>query len=86
MIGYLVKFFDAEKPEDDNDLSISYGSAGARLSHDHSRQYHFVHQSLTLWREITNDMFRLWILAEEDLMGEDNRYRLTNTGQVSFDL
>ena len=40
---------------------------GARLTHDHRRQYGYVQQSLTLWREVANDMFRLWCLAEEDL-------------------
>ena len=39
---------------------------GARLTHDHRRQYGYVQQSLTLWREVANDMFRLWCLAEED--------------------
>ncbi len=54
---------------------------GARLSHDHSRQYNYVLQTLTLWREIMKDMFRLWILAEDDLLSAANRYRLMNTGQ-----
>ena len=27
------------------------GEDGARLTHDHERQYTFVHQSLQLWRE-----------------------------------
>jgi len=81
MIEYLNKYFNPDHPEPELSLAISYGSGGARLSHDHTRQYHYVQQSLTLWREITNDMFKLWILAEEDLMDEENRYRLTNTGQ-----
>jgi len=81
MLCFLTKYFDSERMEDDYDLSISYGAGGARLSHDHTRQFNYVSQSLTLWREITNDMFRLWVLAEEDLMDEENRYRLTNTGQ-----
>ena len=82
VIQYLEHFFDPEKYESEFSLSISYGDEGARLSHDHNRQYHYVHQSLTLWREITHDMFRLWVFAEEDLMDKDNKYRLTNTGQV----
>ena len=36
---------------------------------------------LTLWREVTHDMFRLWYLAEEDLLREGNWYRLADTGQ-----
>ena len=47
---------------------------GARLTHDHRRQYGYVQQSLTLWREVANDMFRLWCLAEED---EPNTATLT---------
>jgi hypothetical protein len=38
-------------------------------------------QSLSLWRDITDDMFQLWCLAEQDLLCEKNPYRLTNTGQ-----
>lgn len=33
-------------------------------------------QSLTLWREVTHDMFKLWILAEDDLLESGNNYRL----------
>lgn len=40
------------------DLSISGGESGARLSHSHEKQYYYVLQSLTLWREIAHDMFR----------------------------
>ena len=32
-------------------------------------------------REISHDMFKLWYLAESDLLREGNSYRLTNTGQ-----
>lgn len=52
-----------------------------RLTHDHSRQYAYVIQSLTLWREILHDMFRLWVLAEQDLLSTSTTYRLLNTGQ-----
>lgn len=38
-------------------------------------------QSLTLWREIMHDMFRLWCLGEEDLLSETAAYKLTDTGQ-----
>ena len=62
-------------------LAISNGEGGARLSHSHARQYGFVLQSLTLWREIANDMFRLWCLAEEDLLRKDNGYEQRDTGQ-----
>ena len=46
-------------------LAIEEGKDGARLSHDHTRQYNYVLQSLALWREIIGDMFRLWYLADE---------------------
>lgn len=40
-------------------------------------------QTLALWRAIAHDMFRLWVLAQEDLFGAGSggRYRLTDTGQ-----
>ena len=53
-------------------------AADARL---HERQFHFALQSLTLWREITHDMFRLWYLAETDLLSVATPYALRNTGQ-----
>ena len=37
---------------------------------------------MTLWREMLHDMFKLWYLAEEDLLESDNSYRLCDTGQV----
>lgn len=45
------------------------------------RQYHYVLQSLTLWREISTEMFKLWYLAESDMLREGNTYRLCDTGQ-----
>ncbi|PRP85128.1 hypothetical protein PROFUN_07199 [Planoprotostelium fungivorum] len=81
MIELLEKYFNPTTPEKGFSLSIQSGHNGARLSHDHARQYAYALQSLHLWREITNDMFRLWILAERDLLDAHNRYRLTNTGQ-----
>lgn len=43
----------------------------------------FNRQTLALWRAIAHDMFRLWVLAQEDLFGASSggRYRLTDTGQ-----
>jgi hypothetical protein len=82
MLEYLVKYFDPKVPENrELSLGIHVGSEGARLTHTHERQFMYVSQSLTLWREVSNDMFKLWTLAETDLLRESNRYQLTNTGQ-----
>jgi len=62
-------------------LSIEAGQGGARLSHSHERQYSFVLQSLMLWRDVLDNMFQLWHLAEEDLLDKENPYELSNTGQ-----
>lgn len=67
MISLLEQYFSVDSIEDQFSLAISAGREGARLSHNHERQYNFVLQSLTLWREIAHDMFRLWILAEDGL-------------------
>ena len=82
MIVLLERHFDPEKPEPGMSLAIAADDAtGARLTHSHARHYSYVRQSLTLWREITDDMFRLWTLAERDLLAEDNPYELRDTGQ-----
>jgi len=60
VIGYLEHFFSPTKIEKGYSLSILSGKDGARLSHNHERQYYFALQSLTLWRDIVDDMFRLW--------------------------
>ncbi|KAH6914775.1 hypothetical protein BKA70DRAFT_1510291 [Coprinopsis sp. MPI-PUGE-AT-0042] len=82
MIDYLKKFFHPTQSKDPlSSLAIRSGRGGARLSHDHSKQYAYVLQSLTLWREILHDMFHLWYLAESDLLSENVPYRLRDTGQ-----
>ena len=44
---------------------VQEGQDGSRFSHSHERQYYFSLQSLKLWREIVNDMFRLlWAMTE----------------------
>lgn len=53
MIAYLKQYFhptQAKNPK--SSLAIRSGKGGARLSHDHSKQFAYVLQSLTLWREI----------------------------------
>lgn len=53
MIQYLKTYFQPTEAKNSKDsLAIRSGRNGARLSHDHSKQYAYVLQSLTLWREI----------------------------------
>ncbi|KAI9182965.1 hypothetical protein H9P43_003881 [Blastocladiella emersonii ATCC 22665] len=79
LLKHLNTFFGGEEPVGGS-LAIRAGSFGARLTHSHAKQYAYVSQSLALWREIENDMFMLWSLAEADLLSSDG-YRLRNTGQ-----
>lgn len=81
VIDFLKSHFAPEKVEEGYSLSIVSGEDGARLSHSHERQYYFALQSLTLWRDIIDDMFRLWAMAEEDLLSESVTYSLQDTGQ-----
>ncbi|KAF7352414.1 hypothetical protein MVEN_01205900 [Mycena venus] len=82
MITYLKEYFHPTEARDPKaSLAIRSGKNGARLSHDHAKQYAYVIQSLTLWREILHDMFHLWSLAESDLLSENVPYRLRDTGQ-----
>ncbi|QDZ21672.1 DUF2009 domain-containing protein [Chloropicon primus] len=81
MIGFLNTYFKPDEYEESFSLAITGGVGGARLSHSHKRQYTFVLQSLTLWREISHDMHKLWHLAESDILAERNRYTLADTGQ-----
>ncbi|KAJ3165144.1 hypothetical protein HDU88_004864 [Geranomyces variabilis] len=81
MIAYLQRYFKPDSEEKGFSLAIRSGRSGARLSHDHSKQYAYVLQSLTLWREIMQDMFQVWMLAEQDLLSENCAYRLRDTGQ-----
>jgi hypothetical protein len=53
MIGFLKEFFHPTQAQDNRtSLAIRSGKGGARLSHDHGKQYAYVLQSLTLWKEI----------------------------------
>lgn len=81
MIEFLKTKFDPDTVDGNYSLSIGYGSGGARLSHNHKTQYYFVMQTLMLWRDILHDFYRLWFLAEDDLLNPNNGYRLRNTGQ-----
>ncbi|RLN95167.1 hypothetical protein BBJ28_00014794 [Nothophytophthora sp. Chile5] len=81
MIQLLTKHFNPDDEQAETSLAIVSGNDGARLSHSHGRQYNYVLQSLTLWREIAHDMFRLWCLTDEDLLADGTRYELADTGQ-----
>ena len=81
MIDYLREYFNPTSIKTGYSLAIVSGEDGARLSHSHERQYYFALQSLTLWRDILDDMFRLWSLAEEDLLSSTIQYSLKDTGQ-----
>lgn len=86
-IDRLLRYFYAAFPKGEApaspelSLAICAGRGGARLTHSHARQWQFVQQSLTLWREVTTDMFRLYALAEGDMLGRGAGYRLADTGQ-----
>lgn len=81
MLEYFKQYFDPMRHDPGFSLAITGGRNGARLTHSHERQYFYVLQSLMLWRELSTDMFKLWYLAEEDMLREGNRYRLCDTGQ-----
>eukprot|EP00954_Amorphochlora_amoebiformis_P028474 1391725-Amorphochlora_amoeboformis.AAC.1 len=80
MINFLRSKYDPDNPGKYS-LAIGCGTGGARLTHNHKTQYLYVLQTLLLWRDILHDFYRLWFLAEEDLLNPDNFYRLRNTGQ-----
>ncbi|KAJ1727477.1 hypothetical protein LPJ61_004545 [Coemansia biformis] len=82
MLGYLATLFNSKRAESSElSLAILYGRDGARLSHSHTNQFHYVQQTLTLWREILHDMFMLWHHADTDLLSATTTYRLKDTGQ-----
>eukprot|EP00755_Sulcionema_specki_P017049 Sspe_Gene.63507::Locus_36462_Transcript_2_2_Confidence_0.667_Length_1911::g.63507::m.63507 len=81
MIALLKHYFDPETIEPGLALAIHEGEEGSRLTHDHAKQYHFVLQSLTLWKNVTKHMYKLWLLMEEDFLSPDNAYTFVNTGQ-----
>jgi hypothetical protein len=88
-IELLIRYFNPTLPEFSPhnmshakySLAISDGMGGSRLSHSHELQFNYVLQSLTLWSTTVQDMFRLWYLAEADLLDPDNQYELKQTGQ-----
>ena len=51
-------------------FSSRYINTSACLSHNHATQYTFVLQSLTLWKEIMWNLPKLWLYADQVLIGE----------------
>lgn len=56
-------------------------SDGPTLSHSHPTQYTFVWQSLKLWCKVQENMHKLWVCADDDLLSTTHGYSLWNTGQ-----
>lgn len=81
MLAYLDAFFRVDDVEEGYSLAICAGRGGARLTHNHARQFTYAKQTLMLWREVASDMFKLWYCADADMLSDRNRYRLQNTGQ-----
>jgi hypothetical protein len=81
MIELLKTHFSPDSFAPGHSLAILSGVGGARLTHSHQHQYEYCLQSMTLWRTILHNMYKLWMLTEADLLDPNNRYRLVNTGQ-----
>ncbi|CCI43656.1 unnamed protein product [Albugo candida] len=79
---YLLQ--DAADPGVQELLGISlHRKIKTRQSHSHKRQFHYMLQSLPLWRENLHDMFHLWHHTDQDLHSRTNaKYQLTDTGQA----
>eukprot|EP01041_Mallomonas_annulata_P006154 gene6154-12464_t len=80
-ISLLKKYFHPRNIDPAYSLAIEEGAQGARLTHSHELQYNYVLQSLTLWASVVQDMFRLWYLAEQDMLSPEQPYELQQTGQ-----
>ena len=81
LIVELRKHFDPSKSTPETCLSIVEGQSGSRLTHEHEQQFAFVLQSLSLWKNISRNMFSLWVIAENDLLDSKTPYDLRETGQ-----
>jgi len=76
----LHEFFGAGTPLTNN-LAITSGQQGARLTHSSEEQFTYCDQTFLLWAEIVQNMFKLWWCAEEDMLDPANRYTFRLTGQ-----
>jgi Protein of unknown function (DUF2009) len=56
MISYLKLYFKYDSAESGHSLAIMSGKGGARLSHGHQKQFQYVLQSLSLWREVLHGL------------------------------
>jgi hypothetical protein len=81
MLRYLRSTFSPQVESRKYSLELRHGVNGSKLSHSHQKQFMFANQTLTLWRNIMDQFFDLWLLAENDLLSVRNGYRLANTGQ-----
>ncbi|GMM31708.1 hypothetical protein DAMA08_044530 [Martiniozyma asiatica (nom. inval.)] len=80
MISKLDHYFKDSGDSEKYSLGIRYGQNGARLTHNHEKQFLYVKQALQLWQHVMRDLIELWYLADDDLFNGGN-YRLTDTGQ-----
>lgn len=81
LIELFKEYFNPNNHTERTSLAITEGEDGARLTHEHSRQYNYVLQSLSLWKNISREMFALWVVAESDLLNPNEPYELRETGQ-----
>lgn len=82
-VNNMIKKLDMHFTNPENDqynLGIRYGQNGARLTHNHEKQFLYVKQALELWNHVMRDLIELWFLADNDLFNGD-KYRLADTGQ-----
>jgi Protein of unknown function (DUF2009) len=80
MCQLLHQYFSPSTIEKDFSLAISVGRSGARLTHNHARQFQYVDQSLTLWSLIMHDIYQMWYLADQDLLSSFHVLRDTGQG------
>lgn len=80
MLKRLDEFFTNSANDEKYSLGIRYGYNGARLTHNHEKQYLYVKQALGLWSHVMRDLIELWYIADYDLF-DGNNYRLADTGQ-----
>ncbi|ELP88020.1 hypothetical protein EIN_419690 [Entamoeba invadens IP1] len=64
----------------DKSLEITRGRGGAAFSHNHSEQYTFVNQSMTLWWNVMRHINEMWLNCDADFLSGE-KYSLVNTGQ-----